>query len=182
MHHQRTVNRAAIYKLAKQIKEILIDSPSGYIFGIFAITRTFRITNFEYCTNWTAVLSGNTLQTDVIFSTVVGMGVTWKRARVARFTWGGARETARNFCNERREQKKWDRIENCLVSNNLRFCIRVLDRPTCKLWLHGRRLDLGSTDNGRLRRSNSSRRRRILIRPGKYRRDVRNGAWKLVVL
>lgn len=50
--------------------------PSWNIFWIFTVASTIAITNFEYCSDWATIFTGNTFQTDVVFTAVFWMCVT----------------------------------------------------------------------------------------------------------
>lgn len=73
------------------------DSPSGNIFGVLAVAGAVSITDLEHGTDGASVLAGDSLQTDVVFTAVLGVGVTAEGSSVRHLTGGGARETVRYF-------------------------------------------------------------------------------------
>lgn len=58
------------------------NSPSGNIFGVFAVACAVRISDLEHGANGTSVLTGDSLQTDVILAAVFGVSVTAEGASV----------------------------------------------------------------------------------------------------
>lgn len=69
------------------------DSPSGNIFGVFAVASAVRITDLEDSANGASVLAGDALEADVVFAAVFGVGVTAEGTSVRNFTGCGAGET-----------------------------------------------------------------------------------------
>lgn len=84
------------------------DLPSGNIFWIFTVSWTIWVSNFEYCSNWTSVFTGDSFETDVIFSTVFWMSMSWEWAGIWDFTCSWALESTGNFYmyRQRERQKK----------------------------------------------------------------------------
>lgn len=56
--------------------EKFICLPSGNVFGVFAVTSTVSITNLENSTDWATVFTSYTLETDVVFTAIFGVGMT----------------------------------------------------------------------------------------------------------
>lgn len=51
-------------------------SPARNILWILTVTRAVRLSNLEYRTNWTTILSCNAFQTNVILPAVVRVGMS----------------------------------------------------------------------------------------------------------
>lgn len=73
------------------------NSPSGNIFGVFAVASAVRVSDLEDGSDGASVLAGNSLQADVVLAAVLRVGVTAERSSVGHFSGGGARETVRYF-------------------------------------------------------------------------------------
>lgn len=74
--------------------------PSGNIFWVFAVSGSISLTNLENGSNRASVLAGDSLQTDVVFTAILGMGMTRERSSVRDLTGGGACESVGDLCDE----------------------------------------------------------------------------------
>jgi hypothetical protein len=161
--------------LAKASHSALVEGeasrhlPSGNVFWIFTVAGAVSVADLEDRADGATVLASCSLEADVVFAAVVGMGMAGERSRVAHFSGGGTGEASGDFCKRTSERHS---LSNSDSKNYLRSCILGLDRPTCRRGPRGRRPVRGSTGTWRLHRSNSSRRRRICPR----RRKCRTGA------
>lgn len=71
--------------------------PSGNVFGVFAVTSTVSITNFENSTDWATVFTSYSLETDIVFTAIFGVGMTTEWTSVCNLTRVGASETVCYF-------------------------------------------------------------------------------------
>lgn len=73
--------------------------PSGNVLGVLAGTATVGIADLEDGADGTAVFPGDSLETYVVFSAVLRMGVSAEAAGcTAHFTRGRTRETSGDLC------------------------------------------------------------------------------------
>jgi hypothetical protein len=128
--------------LAKASHSALVEGeasrhlPSGNVFWIFTVAGAVSVADLEDRADGATVLASCSLEADVVFAAVVGMGVAGERSRVAHFSGGGTGEASGDFCkgtSERHSLSNWD------SKNYLRSCILGLDRPTCRREPRGRR-------------------------------------------
>lgn len=84
----------AFHNLRKTVSNI----PSGNILGIFTVAGAVSLADLEHCANGASVLTGHSLQTDVVLATILGMGMTRERASVRDLTGSGASESVGNLC------------------------------------------------------------------------------------
>lgn len=80
----------------------LVNLPAGNILGILAVTRTVAIANLEDSANGAAILTGNTLQADVILAAILGMCVTGEGASICQLTSSRAGKTISNLCMDQK--------------------------------------------------------------------------------
>lgn len=80
------------------LKKILC-SPSGNVLGILAGAATVGVADLEDGADRTTVLPGDTLETYVVLSAILRMGVSAKAAGcAAHFARGRTRETSGDLC------------------------------------------------------------------------------------
>lgn len=80
-----------------QIQIAVVVLASGNIFGVFAVASAVSITNLEDGTDGAAVLTSDTLETDIVFATIFRVSVTAEGSNVSYCTRIGTSETVCYF-------------------------------------------------------------------------------------
>lgn len=71
--------------------------PAGNIFGVFAVACAVSISNLEDGANGATIFTGYTLETDVVFTAVLRVGMSAEGTSVRHLAGRRAGETVRYF-------------------------------------------------------------------------------------
>jgi hypothetical protein len=82
---------------ALQVQIPVVVLASGNVFWIFTVAGAVSVADLEDRADGATVLASCSLEADVVFAAVVGMGVAGERSRVAHFSWGGTGEASGDF-------------------------------------------------------------------------------------
>lgn len=78
-----------------------LSLPSGNVFGVLAIAGSITIANFEHTANGTAIFTGNAIQANIIFATILWVGVTREWAGIGYLTGRWTRKSVGNLCTQK---------------------------------------------------------------------------------